>query len=118
MLRQKGDLEEARKALVRAIQVDPNFTPALINLAVESLAQANLARAERLIRRALEIDPQETFAVLWLTWVLLLTQREEECLSVLKTIAVPSGETLWLRSSATPGTRSASRPVAKVKVKS
>ena len=79
VLRIADDVEGARAALVRAVEADPNHTPAIINLAVHALTRADLAGAERLIRRTLEIDPQEPFATSWLVLLTRWTRRFDEC---------------------------------------
>jgi non-specific serine/threonine protein kinase len=99
VLRQTGDGEGAYKSLVRAIEIDPNFTPALMNLGVECYIRANLARAERLVRRVLEIDPQECFAWLLLTEVLVVTNREAETLSVTRRMRDLSAEVFYVTVS-------------------
>ncbi len=78
VLRFSGNREGSNAALARAIEVNPRFTPALINLAVEEFCQADVAGAERRIRRVLEIDPQEAFATMWLAWLMTFTGRWEE----------------------------------------
>jgi TolB-like protein/Flp pilus assembly protein TadD len=82
ILRFAGDRKGVVVALQRAIDADPKFTPALINLTVEGVVQGDLAAAERYTRRALEADPQETFAMLWLTMLTHLTRRGDEALAV------------------------------------
>jgi TolB-like protein/Tfp pilus assembly protein PilF len=80
-LRCGGDMEGERAALLKAIEVNPRFTPALINLAVDDFCRADLASAERLVRRTLEIDPQEAFATVWLGFLCKHTRRDDECLA-------------------------------------
>jgi serine/threonine protein kinase/Tfp pilus assembly protein PilF len=81
VLRYSGDHDGARAALVRAVQANPRYTPALINLGVQAFTSADLAGAERFIRRALDIDPQEPFAKAWLLTILKLTGRNDDVLS-------------------------------------
>jgi len=81
--RQTGDYDEAKAALLQAIQINPRFTPALINLAVQSYARADLAGTERYIRRALDADPQEGFAITWLGLLMLDTRRPHEAMATL-----------------------------------
>src|SRR5205823_1308077 len=64
-----GQKESGRRALEQALEVDPRFTPALINLGVEFFTQADLAGAEQCYRKALEVDPQDTFAETWLCFL-------------------------------------------------
>ena len=81
VLRQTGDGEASRAALLKAVDVNPRFTPAIINLAVGEFTGANLAGAERLIRRAVEIDPQECFATGWLGFLMTVIRRKDEALA-------------------------------------
>ncbi|MCA9755793.1 MAG: protein kinase [Candidatus Eisenbacteria bacterium] len=76
--------EEVVQALTKALSVDPNFTPALINLGINSFTRGDLARTERLARRVLELDPQEGVAVLWLVAILFWTRRWEETLTLIR----------------------------------
>ncbi|HZJ72823.1 MAG TPA: hypothetical protein VFF36_17940, partial [Planctomycetota bacterium] len=78
-----GEKEEARAALRRALEIQPRFLPALINYGVELVREGDLAAAERCFRRAREIDPQEPFGLSWNVWVLWMTRREEEAMSLL-----------------------------------
>src|SRR5438093_7356616 len=48
VLRFSGDRAGERSALKRAVEVDSRFTPALTNLAVDDVSNANIAGAERL----------------------------------------------------------------------
>jgi serine/threonine protein kinase/Tfp pilus assembly protein PilF len=70
--------EESVVSLRKALEVDPRFVPALGNLAADSFRSGNLAGAERLIRRSLEIDTNDPHMFAWLSFVLLYTQRYEE----------------------------------------
>ncbi|MEZ4650458.1 MAG: protein kinase [Candidatus Eisenbacteria bacterium] len=76
--------EEVVQALTKALSVDPDFTPALINLGITSFTRGDLARTERLARRVLELDPQEGVAVLWLVAILFWTRRWEETLTLIR----------------------------------
>ena len=78
--------EAVREALKKAVEVNPRFTPALINLCVGEYMRGNLAAAERYIRRALEADPQEAFAVSWLGYITEVTRREDEALSLFRRV--------------------------------
>jgi serine/threonine protein kinase/Tfp pilus assembly protein PilF len=77
-----GEADASRAALMQAIEVNPRFVPALLNLAVDAFGRADLALAERLIRRTLEIDPQEPFAMLWLAFLCNLTGRPDAAIEV------------------------------------
>ena len=76
-----GDSDGSRAALERAVEVNPRFTPALLNLAVHALCNADLAGTERYVRRALQVDPQEAFGTIWLGWLALMSGRTEETLA-------------------------------------
>ena len=69
---------ESEAVLRQALEVDPRFAPALLNLCVDRMAKADVAGAERYARGAIEIDPQEAFAMLWLSWICECTLRDEE----------------------------------------
>ncbi len=80
----RNEKEANVAALKRAIEANPRYTPALINLSVEAFFESNVAGSERILRRTLEIDPQESFALGHLASNLYVTRRDEECLSVLR----------------------------------
>jgi serine/threonine protein kinase len=81
VLKFTGNREGCRTSLIRAIDADPRYSPALINLAVESFAGAEIAASERLIRRALEADPQDAFGTMWLGFILMITGRYEAAMA-------------------------------------
>ncbi len=81
-----GDKDGSRAALLRAVEMDPRYTPALINLCVDAFARFDIAGAERYVRRALEIDPQEAFATTWLGSIMLSTSRYEEAIALAQRI--------------------------------
>jgi serine/threonine protein kinase/Flp pilus assembly protein TadD len=82
-LRYVGDLAGADASLARALEANPRHTPTLLNLAVRAFDRADLAAVERCYRRALEIDPQESFAMAWLSLILVLERRPEEARDLL-----------------------------------
>jgi Flp pilus assembly protein TadD len=82
VLRGMRDTEGATASLRRALDADPRFTPAMSNMAVYQFEKGDLAGAERLHRKILQIDPQEPFAMLWLAQILDVTGRFEEVLKV------------------------------------
>jgi tetratricopeptide (TPR) repeat protein len=86
VMRMMGNSEGERRALLKAIEVNPRFTPALINLAVEQYSGADVAGAERSFRRVMEIDPQEAFATTWLVAILLDTGRVEEATALVERV--------------------------------
>ena len=94
-----GDREGVQAALRRALEANPRFTPALINLGVDSMTDANLAATERYVRRVLEIDPQDLFATLWLAQVLILTSREEEALAAANRMREQSSELFYVTAA-------------------
>ena len=49
--------DEAQAAYQRALQVDPEFAEARVNLGVILKGKGNLAEAERELRRALDVNP-------------------------------------------------------------
>ena len=74
-LRFLGDEAGAKAALLRAVDADPRFLPAVINLGCHEVTLADLAGAERYFRRAIEVDPQEVFAMIWLMFIANWTGR-------------------------------------------
>jgi len=93
ILRFSGDWEGASVALKKGLDADPRNTPILINLCVEAWCRADVAGAERYARRAVDIDPQEAFAMSWVGTICVLTGRHEEALSYAQRI---------LRNNSTP----------------
>lgn len=96
VLRSMGDDDGSRAALIRAIEADPRYTPALINLAIESCGRADLAASERLQRRAHEVDPQDTFTTMWSSFLLLLTDRGEEATAALDRLKSLSSDPFYV----------------------
>ncbi len=82
VLRHSGDREASRTALIQALEVNPRFTPAMLNLAVHMYGIGDLAATERLLRRVIEIDPQEAFGTMWLALVLMDTSRPEATIAL------------------------------------
>jgi len=93
ILRFKGDFDGASAALLKGLEADPKNTPILINLCVEAYCKADIAGAERFARRAIEVDPQEAFAMSWIGTICAMTGRFEEAMSFAQRI---------LRTSDTP----------------
>jgi tetratricopeptide (TPR) repeat protein len=88
----RGDFNEAVSLMLQVIEVDPNHARAL-NYIGYSWAERgkNLAEAEELIRRALEISPEDGYITDSLGWVyykmaeiLLEESRKEEALRLLE----------------------------------
>ncbi len=94
-----GDRDGARASLYRAIEADPRFTPALLNLAVDAFARADLAATERFVRRTLEIDPQECFGLVWLALIAMLTLRHDEALAHALRVRAISTERFYVTAS-------------------
>ena len=80
VLRALGDKDGQRQALLRAVECNPRFTPALNNLAVDAFEHGNLALAERYVREILRIDPHDPFALMWMLQVTASTGRPKETL--------------------------------------
>src|SRR5204863_6298847 len=83
-------------ALRKAIQVDPKFTPALGNLGAESFRCGELAGAERLIRRSLELDPSDPHMFSWLSFILIYTSRYDEALEAARRVRALSSERFYV----------------------
>jgi len=94
----RGDREASVSALRRAIAANPRYTPAVINFAVFAFSEADVALAERCVRRVLEIDPQEAFAISWLTSLLHVTDRDEEALAETQRLRQSSSERFYVTS--------------------
>ena len=95
-LRFAGDREAANAALLRALDVDPRFSPALLNLTVEAVTRADLAEAERYVRRALDVDPLDTFAELWLMTLAVLTRRPDQALEACDRVRRVTSESFYV----------------------
>ncbi|HET7224633.1 MAG TPA: protein kinase [Candidatus Eisenbacteria bacterium] len=78
-----GDIAGTRAALLRALESDARFSPALLNLVVLEVEDADLAAGERYARRALDIDPLDCFAMFWVILIAQGTRREDEALALL-----------------------------------
>ncbi|HET9950278.1 MAG TPA: protein kinase, partial [Candidatus Eisenbacteria bacterium] len=94
----RGDKAASDSALRRAIVANPRYTPAVINVAVSAFADADLAMSERCVRRVLEIDPQEAFAITWLASLLHVTGRDEESLAATRRQRQTSNERFYVTS--------------------
>ena len=91
-----GHREESTTALRKALEVDPRFTPALGNLAAEGFRNADLAGAERLVRRSLEIDPNDPHMFAWLTFILIHSARYEEAMEAASRMHALSSERFYV----------------------
>jgi adenylate cyclase len=105
VLRASGDKEGAQAALLRAVEANPRYTAAWINLGVQAYERCDLAGAERAHRRALETDPQSAFAGTWLCTVLLATLRPDESLAT-ALLAVRSAANIFEKRGAYLGVAS------------
>ncbi len=117
-LRFGGDRDAARISLQRAVEADPRYNPAIINLGVDGYTTSDIAGAERYFRRALEIDPEEPFATTWVIVIALVTGRVEEALRLVARRApcrakrsIASRQTRWRSRRTSTGATSA-RPSA------
>ena len=99
VLRFGGDRDAACASLRKAIEADPRYTPALLNLGVDAYCTADLAGAERYARRTLEIDPQEAFAMTWLAVLAAETRRGDEALLHARRIRALSSDAFYLSAS-------------------
>jgi len=63
------------------------------------MTAADLAGTERLIRRTLEIDPQDPFATTWLIQVLKLTSREDEAIGAAHRLRQLSDDPLYVTAA-------------------
>jgi len=79
-----GDRDGARITLLKSLEINPRFTPSLLNLAVDAYSVCDVAGAERFVRRAVEVDPQEAFAHGWMGVILTQTNRGDEAIAVSK----------------------------------
>ena len=95
-LEYSGDYDGSRSALLRALEVNSRFTPALLNLAVDAFARADLAGSERYCRRALEVDPQEAFGHHWLVQLTYQTRRLDEAIAGTHRIRQLSSDPFYL----------------------
>jgi serine/threonine protein kinase/Tfp pilus assembly protein PilF len=94
-LRFLGDSAGAHAALMRALEADPQFRPAIMNLTVDAFIRADLAGAERLARRAYEIDTQDPFGNTWLAMLSLLTGRDEAAIESARRAGALSRDPLY-----------------------
>jgi serine/threonine protein kinase/Tfp pilus assembly protein PilF len=99
VLRFAGDIDGGRAALLRAVQADPRFAPALLNLCVDAYCLADVAGAERYVRRVLAIDPQDAFATIWLSLITIETSRSEEAAALARRVRTLSDETFYVTAS-------------------
>ncbi len=98
VLRYAGEDGAAKVALAKALEIDPRFVPALTNLAVSAVAEADIAGAERLFRRALECDAQSPFTVTWLAFLLVPTGRFDEAMAVTDRLRKLSDDPFYITS--------------------
>jgi len=98
-LRFSGEPGVARASLTRAVEANPRFTPAIFNLAVEAFCRSDIAAAERFVRRALDVDPQEAFGCTWLAFVLGLTSRPEESIAAARRARTLSDDSFYVTVS-------------------
>lgn len=87
----QGYQNDAVNYLERALKIEPNFTPAMINLAnilksYDFSNSINLKRAESLYKKAIELDPQSHSSYVNLLDLLHKTNRLEEIPKLIKSI--------------------------------
>jgi serine/threonine protein kinase len=99
VLRFSGDTVGSKAALVRALQANPRFNPALINLAVHCFSNGDIAAAERFIRRALEVDPQDAFATTWLGQIQVHTGRLDDALETAARLPAMSTDPFYITAA-------------------
>ena len=66
LYRQTGDLDAARFELEEAISARPRYVPAYVALGVTLLSQGNASRANQMWKKALEVDPDNKAAQMYL----------------------------------------------------
>ena len=88
--------DESEASLRRAIEADPRFTPALGNLAAERFRKGDLAGAERLQRRSIELDTSDPHMVAWLSMLALYTGRLDEAHELARRVRVLSSERFYV----------------------
>ena len=95
-LRFSGDYPAARKSLARALEADPRYRPAMLNLTVESFVSADLAAAERFVRRAMEIDAQDPFGSTWMAVLCQCTGRDDAAIAAARRAGELSSDSLYI----------------------
>jgi TolB-like protein len=99
-LRLLGDREGAIAALRRALEVDPDFAPALVNSGVYHFGRGRLPEAERLFRRAATRGEAQPFAMLWIALLCLSTRRDDEAVSFARRAAALAPEPVYQTGAA------------------
>jgi Flp pilus assembly protein TadD len=96
-LAQRGDLEGARLHYLAALKTSPDFWPAVANLAVVLSHQNKLASAAVLIRRLLNVVPDDPNQLNNLGNMLMRLERYEESREVLEraTMIAPDNLATW-----------------------
>ena len=75
---QEGQADEAVGLISRSLEINPEFSPAMINLGNALLATQNYSKAEEIFRRALAVQDPETGASLGLAICLFGQGRHDE----------------------------------------
>lgn len=78
-----GHAPEAERALERALELDPRFTPAMVNLADLQRMLGKEENAEKLLRRAVELEPDSAEAWHALGLSLVRSGRAKEAIELL-----------------------------------
>src|SRR5262245_10058850 len=94
-----NDNPRAKASLQKALEINPRFVPALTNLAVQAICDADIARTERLFRFAVESDPGYAFTVTWLAVILMMTGRIDECLAICDRVRAMTDENFYVTGS-------------------
>jgi serine/threonine protein kinase/tetratricopeptide (TPR) repeat protein len=94
-----GQREQSLASLRRAVEANPRYTPAIINLALADFEKADLAGAERGVRRVLSIDPQESHSWMWLAQICFATRRDEDAIEATRRLEQVAVERLYVTSA-------------------
>ena len=99
---QSRDEAASRRALEKAVSVDPKFVPALVNLGVADYMEGDAAGWARTMRRVMRIDPSEPHAHFQLAWQAIATLRVHESVAHAKRAydlnPSPMYERTWIRA--------------------
>ena len=91
-----GDRDAAITSLRRSLEADSRYFPALGNLGVEWFRKGNLAAAERLFRRSLEMEPNDAHMCAWLAITTAYTNRLDESETLARQITKLSSERFYV----------------------
>jgi adenylate cyclase len=74
------DFEGAEAAFRRAIELNPNYAPALHWLGISLYSRARFAEAEEAVQRALALDPQSTYVKMNVGYLLYISRQYDQAL--------------------------------------